>query len=86
MDSVVINEVLYIQSQTLERKCLDVIDDDERQRFHPPTQLPLNPYKRLVKVHDSKCVHNMCIGIWSLACMQSLNTKYFKYGCTVCSY
>lgn len=50
---------------------------------HPTTP---HPYKRLVKVHDSKCVHNVFIGLWSLACTQYLNTKYFKYGCVVCLY
>lgn len=45
MDSVVINEVLYIQSQTLESKCLDVMGDDERQCFYPPTQLPHIPIR-----------------------------------------
>lgn len=82
MESVVINEVLYVQSQTLESKCLDMMEDDERQCLHAPTQLTLNPYKRLVK-DDSKFVHDLCIGLWSLACMQSLNIKYFKYACTV---
>lgn len=60
MDRVVINEVLYIQSQTLESKCLDVMDDDERQCFYPPTQLIPDPYKRLVKVHDIN-VFTMCV-------------------------
>lgn len=49
MERVVINEVLYVQSQTLESKCLDIMEDDERQCLHAPTQLTLNPYKRLVK-------------------------------------